>query len=79
MYNYKITTSFASPEMPKSRVNKTGFNIIIVHFYIGRYNTIHDFSGSNPAKPYWKIYSLVDENGTLLMKIYLYTYYFRTK
>ena len=33
MYNYKIKTNFVSPEMPKGCANKTGFNIIIVHFY----------------------------------------------
>ena len=34
--------------MPKAQDNKTGFNIMIVHFYIRRkldiYDTIHDFS-----------------------------------
>ena len=34
MYNNKIKTSFASLKMPKSRANKTGFDTIIVHFYI---------------------------------------------
>ena len=37
MYNYKIKTSFLSPEMKKELANKTGFFIImIVHFYIHR-------------------------------------------
>ena len=33
---------FVSPEMPKAWANKTGFNIMILHFYIRRnldYNT----------------------------------------
>ena len=34
MYNNAIKTSFVRPEMPKARANKTGFNPIIVHFYI---------------------------------------------
>ena len=29
MYNYKIKTSFVSPEMPKARSNKTGLHIMI--------------------------------------------------
>ena len=33
---YKIKTSFVSHEMPKARANKTGFDIMIVHFYIRR-------------------------------------------
>ena len=36
MYNKKIKTYIVSPEMPKARANKTGFNIMIVHFYIRR-------------------------------------------
>ena len=36
MYNYKIKPSFVSPEMPMARSNKTGFNIMIVHFHILR-------------------------------------------
>ena len=28
MYNYKIKTSFVSPEMPKARVNKTRIKLI---------------------------------------------------
>ena len=36
MYNYKNKTSFGSPKMPKALANKTGFDIIIVHFYICR-------------------------------------------
>ncbi len=36
MYNYKIKTSFVSPEGTGWRDNKTGFNIIIVHFYVHR-------------------------------------------
>ena len=48
MYNYKIKTSFFSPEMPKARAKKTGFNLIIVHFYIRRkldkYDVQHNFS-----------------------------------
>ena len=31
-----IKTSFVIPEMPKTRANKTGFDIVIVHFYIRR-------------------------------------------
>ena len=34
--NYMDKTSFDSPEMPKARANKTGINVIIVHFYIRR-------------------------------------------
>ena len=36
MYNYRIKTSFVSPEMPNARANKTDFNIMIVHFYVSR-------------------------------------------
>ncbi len=36
MYNNKIKSSFVSPEIPKARANKTGFNIMIVHLYINR-------------------------------------------
>ena len=36
MYKYKIKTSFVRPEMPKARVIKTGFNIMIVNIYIRR-------------------------------------------
>ena len=36
MYNYKIETSFVSPEMPKALAKKTSFNIMIVYFYIRR-------------------------------------------
>ena len=32
LYNYKIKNSFVSPKMMKARVNKTGFNIMIVDF-----------------------------------------------
>ena len=47
-----------SPEIPKARAKKTGFNLIIVHFYIRRKLDIHDVrhsffvwlrTGSNPA------------------------------
>ena len=34
MYNYKFKPVNVRQEMPKARANKTGFNIIIVHFYI---------------------------------------------
>ena len=33
MYNYKIKTSFVSPEMPKV-ANKTGLNIIIRFIFV---------------------------------------------
>ena len=33
MKNYKIKASFVSPEMPKARAYKTGFNITNVHFF----------------------------------------------
>ena len=36
MYNYKIIASFVSSEMAKAGAKKTGFNIMIVHFYILR-------------------------------------------
>ena len=36
MYNYKIKTSFVSPEMAKVRANLTGFNMMINHFFIRR-------------------------------------------
>ena len=29
MYNYKIKISFFSPDMPKARANKTGFNTML--------------------------------------------------
>ncbi len=32
--------SFYSPEMPKALANKTGFNLMIVHFYIRKKNWI---------------------------------------
>ena len=34
MFKYKIETSFDSPEMPKARANKTGFNIMIVPTFV---------------------------------------------
>ncbi len=42
MWNYKIKTSFGSPEMPKARPNKTGFNskIYILLFVENVYNTM---------------------------------------
>ena len=36
MYSYRIRISFVIYEMPQASANKTGFNIIIVHFYIRR-------------------------------------------
>ncbi len=37
MYNFKIKTSFVSPETPKARANTIScFNIMIIHFYIRR-------------------------------------------
>ena len=36
MYNYNLETSFVCPDMTKTRVNKTGFNIMIVHLYVRR-------------------------------------------
>ena len=33
MYNYKIKTSFVSPEIQNAQANKTGFYLMIVHFY----------------------------------------------
>ena len=42
MYNYKIKTSFASPEMPKARANKL---VLLLKFYIRRkLDKIHAFS-----------------------------------
>ena len=35
-HNYKSKLDLFSPEIPKARTNKTGFNIMIVHFYIRR-------------------------------------------
>ena len=32
MYNYKIKTSFIAPEMPRARVKKTGFSLMIFIF-----------------------------------------------
>ena len=49
---------FFSPEMPKARAKKSGFNFMIVHFYIHRKLDIidakHNFfvwlrTGSNPS------------------------------
>ena len=46
MNNYKIKTSFVSPEILKARADKTSVNIMIVNFYIYRkldiitYNTL---------------------------------------
>ena len=34
MYNYKIKTTFVSPEMLKARANKNGFDIIIENLYL---------------------------------------------
>ena len=36
MYNFRIKTICFSPEMPKARAKKSGFNLIILHFYIRR-------------------------------------------
>ena len=33
MYNFKLKPFF-SPEVPEARANKTGLNLMIVHFYI---------------------------------------------
>ena len=35
MYNHNIKTSFVSPYLRHLGDNKAGFNLIIVHFYIG--------------------------------------------
>ena len=34
MYNYKVKTSFLKPKVKD--LKKTGFNLVIVHFYIRR-------------------------------------------
>ena len=53
MKNYRIKTSFISPDGPKA--NKTGIITIIFHFIIrGNFSDMHGFSmwlrtGSNPA------------------------------
>ena len=44
MFNYKIKTSFVSPEMPNARANKTGFNIMVVIFTFVENSTVYDFS-----------------------------------
>ena len=43
MYNYEIKTSFFSPEVPKAPAKKTGFKLLIVHFYIRRKLDRHSF------------------------------------
>ncbi len=36
-YNYiRLKLFFVGPKMPEARSNKTGFDIMIVHFYIRR-------------------------------------------
>ena len=47
-------TNFVSPEMPKARATETGFNLIIVHFYIIRFQST-----------YWKIFYAVIISGNL--------------
>ena len=54
MYYYKIKISFVSPETPKAQGYKTGFNLMVVHFFIFVENWMVYFSvwlrtGSNPA------------------------------
>ena len=36
MFNFKIKTSFVRPELQITWTNKTGFIIMVVHFYIRR-------------------------------------------
>ena len=42
IYNYKIKTSFVSPELPEAQANKTGFNIMILNFYIRKNRIYYD-------------------------------------
>ena len=79
MYNYKLTTSFVSPEVLNARTIKTGFNIMIVHFYIRRkmYIIRYDtrFFGSNPAVINQfliytgKLFPMVDKNKIIFKKL----------
>ncbi len=34
MYNHMIKMSFYSPKMPKALAKKTGFNLMIIHFFL---------------------------------------------
>ena len=59
MYNYKIKTSFISPEMPNAWAKKLVLIFMIVHLYIRRkLDDRHSFfvwmrTGSNPPDINW--------------------------
>ena len=54
MYNYKIKTSFFSPEITKERAKKTSFNPIIAHFYFRRKLDIIRYDTGIDVASYYK-------------------------
>ena len=58
-YNHKIKTIWVSLNMSKAQAIRTGFNIMIVHFYISRKFSVWLRTGFNP----WDINRFQSQTG----------------